>query len=178
VIRYGGSANYANVYSNQTDFTISNSVLSNSINYGILAYQANLTLSNNEIFSNNQDGIYLYGSGSHTLTGCRVFANFGDGIDVRNSASVTVSGSELFGNVEYGINSSSSGTVTATGNWWGAVDGPGGDGPGSGDEVTADVDYGSHLSSGTEFSYFDAGGTDHYGYGIAQPAVSGVASTE
>ena len=78
----------------------------------------------------------------------------------------------------YGIRSSSSGTVTATDNWWGAADGPGGSGGGSGDEVSDNVTTTDFLTDGTEFSYFNAGGTNHYGYGITQPVVSGILSTE
>ena len=43
------------------------------------------------------------------------------------------------GNVNYGVYAM--GTIDATHNWWGAYDGPGGAGPGSGDWVTADVVY-------------------------------------
>ncbi len=37
--------------------------------------------------------------------------------------------------------------VTATGNWWGAANGPGGAGPGSGDEVNGNVNYSSFLTA-------------------------------
>ena len=44
VIRYGGSANNGMVYSYLTDFTIQNSVISNSSTNGVLTYQAVLRL--------------------------------------------------------------------------------------------------------------------------------------
>jgi hypothetical protein len=116
-----------------------------------------LTLSNNEVFGNSSHGIRLEGTGTHTISGSRIFANFGDGIWFNSSVNVTVSGSEIFGNVGYGLNSYSGGSSTATGNWWGAADGPGGEGTGSGDEVSASVIYDPYLTDGTEFSYFDAG---------------------
>jgi hypothetical protein len=59
VIRFGGSANSGMVYSYQTDFSISNSIFSNSSTNGIRTYQASLTLSNNEIFGNSADGLRL-----------------------------------------------------------------------------------------------------------------------
>jgi len=178
VIRYGGSANSGMIYAYQTNFPITNSVISNSSTNGIRSYQSSLTLANNEVFSNIGDGLYLESSGTHTMTGMRIFANFGDGIEVRNSVSSAVTDSEIFGNTGYGIRNSTGVTIPARDNWWGAVDGPGGSGTGSGDEVNAYVDYGSHLTTGTEFSYFDAGGTGHYGYNISQPTVSGIPSDE
>ena len=178
VIRFGGSANSGMVYSYQTDLSISNSIFSNSSTNGIRTYQASLELSNNEIFGNSGDGLRFESTGSHTVTGSQIFANFGDGIEVLSSANLTTSSSEIFGNVGYGIRSSSSGTVTATNNWWGAADGPGGDGPGSGDQISTNVTYDPFLTDGTEFSYFNAGGSNHYGYGILQPVVSGTASSE
>jgi parallel beta-helix repeat protein len=137
-----------------------------------------LTLSNNEVFGNSSHGIRLEGTGTHTISGSRIFANFGDGIETHSSVNVTVSGSEIFGNVGYGLRSYSGGSSTATGNWWGAADGPSGEGAGAGDEVSTNVTYDPYLTDGTEFSYFDAGGSNHYGYGITQPAVSGTPSTE
>ncbi|MCP3882680.1 MAG: hypothetical protein GY701_30440, partial [Sulfitobacter sp.] len=62
---------------------------------------------------------------------------------------------ELFGNLGDGL--STNVAVTATGNWWGAADGPGGVGPGSGDSVTANVDYADFLTEGSAFSYLNAG---------------------
>ncbi|MBN1382179.1 MAG: right-handed parallel beta-helix repeat-containing protein, partial [Deltaproteobacteria bacterium] len=79
VIRYGGDANSGLVYSYQTDFTIQNSVLSNSSTNGIRSYYASLTLSGNEIYANTGDGLYLHGSGMQTISGCKIYANIGDG---------------------------------------------------------------------------------------------------
>jgi parallel beta-helix repeat protein len=82
VVRYGGSGykayGYAGVTSNQTDFTIQNTVVSNSYGHGIRSYYASLTLSNNEVFGNSSHGIRLEGTGTHTISGSRIFANFGD----------------------------------------------------------------------------------------------------
>jgi parallel beta-helix repeat protein len=97
VIRYGGSSNSGMIYANQTNFPITNSVISNSSTNGIRSYQSSLTLANNEVFSNIGDGLYLESSGTHTMTGMRIFANFGDGIEVRNSVSSAVTDSEIFG---------------------------------------------------------------------------------
>ena len=43
---------------------------------------------------------------------------------------------QLTGNDLYGVRNIGVGTANATCNWWGAVDGPSGEGSGSGDAVT------------------------------------------
>ncbi|MCP4489350.1 MAG: hypothetical protein GY820_18875, partial [Gammaproteobacteria bacterium] len=73
--------------------------------------------------------------------------------------------------------------VTATDNWWGAVDGPGGSGTGSGDEISDNVvisgQSGDDIrTDGSEFVYYNAGGSNHIGYNILTPNVTGTASTE
>ncbi len=178
IVRYGGATGNGAVYSDRTNFAIQNSVISNSSTNGVRAYSANLTLSNDQIFGNSGDGLRVEYSGNCTVTASKFYANQGDGIEVTSSAGLTISGSELFGNVDYGLRNSSSSSITATENWWGAPDGPSGSGPGSGDEVSANVDYSSFLTDGTEFYFYDAGGSNHYGYGIGQPVVSGTPSTE
>ncbi|MCP3868347.1 MAG: DUF1565 domain-containing protein, partial [Gammaproteobacteria bacterium] len=95
---------------------------------------------------------------------------------------------ELFGNLGNGLRNNGNQAVLATGNWWGAGDGPGGDGPGggtdpgAGDQVvntsSGSIDASAFLTDGSEFSYFNAGGSNHYGYGIGIPNVSGVSSSE
>ena len=65
-----------------------------------------------------------------------------DGITCENGASPTVHKNNILGNAGFGLrNLDSSVTVDAEDNWWGAADGPGGSGPGSGDEVSDYVDY-------------------------------------
>ncbi len=182
VVRYGGSEDSGMICASGTNISIANSIISNSATAGIRATASSLTLSGNKIFSNSGDGIYLYSSGTATntgITGSRIFANSGDGIEVRDNVAVTVTGCEIFGNLGYGLNRNSpSPLAVATGNWWGAVDGPGGEAGGSGDNVSAYVTTTGYLTDGTEFHYFNAGGTSHHGYGILQPVVSGTASTE
>ena len=76
------------------------------------------------------------------------------------------------------MRTSSNQQVAATGNWWGAVDGPSADGPGTGDGASGNIDFAGFLIDGTEFSYFDAGGVNHFGYGISPPNSTGIASSD
>jgi uncharacterized repeat protein (TIGR01451 family) len=69
----------------------------------------------------------------------------GDGVHVRDGT-FSILGSQIFGNVGDGLRNSSGVTVTAIYNWWGDPSGPGGSGPGSGDEVSDDVLYEDWLT--------------------------------
>ncbi|MEM7003684.1 MAG: right-handed parallel beta-helix repeat-containing protein, partial [Pseudomonadota bacterium] len=89
-------------------------------------------------------------------------------------------GMELFANAGAAINHTSNQAIDATGNWWGAPDGPGGNGPGSGDAIigTGTIDVSSPLIDGSEYSFIDAGGSDFANFGINLPFISGAPSTE
>jgi parallel beta-helix repeat protein len=105
--------------------SISDNIITNNGSHGILATDASPTIHNCVITNNSGDGIlYTYGmkrSGSRALT---------------------VSFSDIFDNLGYGVkNTDSTLTISAENNWWGDSTGPGGLGPGSGDEVSDWVDY-------------------------------------
>jgi len=55
--------------------------------------------------------------------------------------SVEVAFNSIYANVNYGVENLSGGELAAVNNWWGANDGPGGAGKGSGDKVSAGVRY-------------------------------------
>ena len=171
VIRYGGNANSGMVYSFQTNFPISNSIISNSNTNGVRTFQASLTLTDNEVFGNSADGYRFESTGTQTIDGGRLFANFGDGIEVLNSVACSVVNGELFGNLGHGVRTSSNQQVTATGNWWGEVDGPGADGPGAGDGASGNIDFTGFLTEGSVFSYLNAGPNTNEGT-ITPPVVT------
>lgn len=68
-------------------------------------------------------------------SGCVVFGSEPVG------ASVGVNFNSIYGNIDYGVQNLSGGRLNATNNWWGGNDGPGGAGRGSGDKISADVEY-------------------------------------
>ncbi len=123
----------------------------------------NLTIKDNNI-NNNWRGIYLNPSDGVTITGNIIDSNNGSGVGIGSSgqSNLTISGNIISNNsVEgWGIdtvgvnvvahNNSFTGngagvdwyggttnTIDATNNWWGAADGPGDVGPGSGDSVNS-----------------------------------------
>lgn len=87
-----------------------------------------------------------------TVTGSALLGNTspGDGdavysaVDTINATSVT--GSCIVGNGDTAVFNSQPASQDATGNWWGDATGPGGAGPGSGDSVSANVDFSSWLT--------------------------------
>lgn len=62
--------------------------------------------------------------------------------------SVKVSFNSIYRNATYGVQNLSSGQLDATNNWWGANNGPGGAGGGSGDAVSTGVQYEPWLKLG------------------------------
>ncbi|MCP4470590.1 MAG: hypothetical protein GY815_07880, partial [Gammaproteobacteria bacterium] len=176
-LRYAGnnsSPGDAALYSSNTDLTISNSVISQSIgNYGgVRAYNAALTLTNTELYGHNY-GLRATGSGVLSMTGGRVYANAIEGLRFENTATGNISGVEIFGNVTAGMNGVGTGAIVAQGNWWGS---PGG--PSTGDAVLGNVDYASWLTDGSTYSYYNAGGTNHTAYGLSIANVSGIPATD
>jgi len=66
--------------------------------------------------------------------------------------------SNIYRNTDYGVYKENAPDVDATGNWWGHASGPSEEGPGTGDAVSTNVDYGSRLPD--QFQYCEqCGGT-------------------
>ena len=92
-----------------------------------------LNVHHNELLDNHQ-GIWLvYGNSK--------FGPAPTGKIHSNSIAGNTLNAGSFGLNYQQVESVYSGTVNAECNWWGAADGPSGDGPGSGDTVTGDVDF-------------------------------------
>jgi hypothetical protein len=91
---------------------------------------SNVTITNNEITA-NQSGL-RFGEPSKNNAGPT-------GVSVHNN--------NITGNVVLGINNQTVPMVNATCNWWGAPNGPGPVGPGSGDRVSDNVNYSPWLTS-------------------------------
>ncbi len=87
-------------------------------------------------------GIYMNAAGGE-IVGNSISAEKSDGIKTANGADPTITDNNLFDNDGYALNNLSplTTTVSAPHNWWGDPSGPGGEGPGSGDEVSAGVTF-------------------------------------
>jgi hypothetical protein len=176
IVHYGGT-NTANLYFNSTHQSISNADVAYSSKSGIQSHYSQLDISDSDIYA-NVNGIYsAYSAGKLTINGGRIFANRDDGIELAASAFFeTTGGLEIFGNAAYGLQSSIA--VDAENIWWGASDGPGGEGVGSGDKVNANVDYANHRTTGTNFHYLNAGPNTSVGSLGAASVVQGESTDE
>jgi len=130
-----------------------NLISGNSSNWGggIMLQGGHLTISRCDILDNEGDGLHIY-YGSLTADSSAFLRNTGDGIGTgggkgSGSRGVSVHHCNIVDNDGFGIRSSNSWlTFDATLNWWGDASGPGGVGPGSGDEVSIYVEYDPWLT--------------------------------
>ena len=117
------------------------------------------TVTNNTIAGSSYDGIWIGGSGNITITGNQFSGNgllvsdpnaaaidFGGGSSLNPLGGFSVHQNSFVGN-RNGIWNYDVGSVNATCNWWGAANGPGPVGPGSGDPVSTNVNFTPFLSS-------------------------------
>jgi parallel beta-helix repeat protein len=91
-------------------------------------------------------GIYC-GWSSPVVDSCTITSNVGDGIYCEFSSDPIINYNHIVDNTGYGVlNIDSAVMVNAEYNWWGDLSGPGGVGPGTGDEVSDYVDYDPWLT--------------------------------
>jgi parallel beta-helix repeat protein len=132
--------------------------------YGIyLDSSANNSLMNNTINSNNQSGIYLYYSSNNNLTCNSITNNYHGVLLAFNTSDNLIHFNNIVGNFHYGVynenitpspdlaptlmSTPTLETVNAEDNWWGDVSGPSEVGNGTGDAVSAYVDYDPWLNA-------------------------------
>lgn len=106
-----------------------------------------LTLNNSQIIGSSEDGLAV--TEGTILATCTTFGQNGrHGLYVNGSnPHISIQHSNLIQNGVSGISNNGPTTVTAIHNWWGDNSGPGGEGPGIGDEIFGDVSYDPWLNS-------------------------------
>ncbi len=123
--------------------------------YGIELWSAdNNDITNNEVYGHDDwfyypgfdfaQGIYLYESNDNVVTGNDLHHNnYGVGLwgPGRGDGTNLINFNSIAANTGFGVINYDALTVNAESNWWGACDGPSGAGPGSGDAVSAMVDF-------------------------------------
>jgi hypothetical protein len=141
------------------------SILYNTVNNtaqdGITVYTSDVTVEGNDVsYSSSENGaIYIAWAVSNiTITENNVHDNtlnsskwgdpgaimIGTAVD---AATVLVNNNNITGNSVNGVTNKAAGILDAEDNWWGAADGPSAVGPGSGDNVSTNVDFDPWLSS-------------------------------
>jgi parallel beta-helix repeat protein len=113
---------------------------------GISLYASSNNRLENNFIQGNEHGITLENSHNNEILGNCILNNIEpteSGIHVDGISSENVIHfNNIVGNLPYGVyNESTSENISAENNWWGDASGPGGVGPGNGDNVTAYVDY-------------------------------------
>lgn len=133
------------------------SIVNNTISYnisvscggGIRCNYGSATILNNTITDNaalHGSGIYCYNS-SPLIQMCDISFNNGDGIYCESMSNPAINYNNINDNTDYGVlNADPIVTIDAEYNWWGDPSGPGGVGPGTGDEVSENVLYDPWLT--------------------------------
>jgi len=92
-------------------------------------------------FNTHNTGIHLDNS-TATIVGNDISDDEGDGIICENGSKPIIKKNNIYSNQGYGIDNLDQTTaINAQDNWWGDASGPGGSGPGSGDEINGAVNY-------------------------------------
>ncbi len=118
---------------------------------GISCSNASATLTHNTISGNTSHyqqggGICCYGFDSLMIDSCTISNNNGDGV-FDSGRFVVINYCNIIGNTGYGVRNTHSTIISnAISNWWGDPSGPGGVGPGTGDEVSTYVDFDPWLT--------------------------------
>ncbi|KPK67283.1 hypothetical protein AMJ87_13600 [candidate division WOR_3 bacterium SM23_60] len=93
-------------------------------------------------------GIRCSDGAAPIIDSCIIADNDGEGIYCTDDAVPSIHYNEIEDNSEEGVRNADAGvTIDAENNWWGDPSGPGGSGPGSGDEVSSNVDYDPWLTT-------------------------------
>jgi hypothetical protein len=114
----------------------------------INASNAEFIAQNNNVFDGTGSGTGIHLTRSHAvIQGNNLTGDAGDAITLEQGSTARITKNNIFGNQGFGLNNrNSSGSIAAQGNWWGNASGPGGAGPGSGDKVSAGVNFANWLA--------------------------------
>jgi len=131
---------YCHITDNQTDAT----------GGGVLCYDYSSPLLHADYISNNTGdpgaGVSIAYGCFPLIDSCTLINNIGDGIYC-GGGDAAVNYCNIQDNTGYGLrNGDPNFTIDAENNWWGDPSGPGGVGPGTGDEVCQWVDYSPWLN--------------------------------
>ncbi len=148
------SSTAAGVQSTGGILVISETLISGNDGDGLAFNGLALTLQHTTLRQNGGHGLNV-SSGIAALQCSTFAANTGDGIYVSGTPMLIPQSSAIYDNGGMGMNNTTGNIITATHNYWGAVDGPSGEGPGSGDEVSTDIVYDPWLPYATCYADLD-----------------------
>ncbi len=145
------NTDYGIVTTGTADVTLTDNQIYNNQESGVDIYKGTkLTASGNWVYG-NKNGFVLTETGVVALTGNVIYEQTNSGIqvvDATSAAALTANNNDLCRNVVYGVENLATATfINAQSNWWGKADGPGPIGPGTGDKVTAGVNFSNFLTA-------------------------------
>lgn len=144
----GGAPEYAMSIAGGIVTMNATSVISNGNGAGDYAITLDGVVTATHSLVQNNAGRGLNVAGGRVQMTCGTISGNGeDGIRIGGGSGSSFIGTGIYNNAGMGLNNTTAQTVAAAYNWWGASSGPGGQGPGSGDEVSANVAYTPWLSS-------------------------------
>ncbi len=124
---------------------LDNTIMGNSADFGGGIYcddESSPKITGNNIAANSYDGIVCVTSSSPMIDSCTISNNNGNGVFCAVESYPVIHYNNITENTDYGVLGGDSNImVDAEHNWWGDPSGPGGFGPGTGDEVSEYVDY-------------------------------------
>jgi len=152
------------------DKILNNKIINNNSGIIVTSNRANTTIMGNEVIQNkgSNTGIHLNNSFAK-IYGNTITDDAGDGITLENGSDALINKNNIYNNQGYGLNNTDvSVTIDAQDNWWGSETGPSGEGTGSGDEVSAGVNFDNWrseivsliLSVGVDTVFIPAGDRD------------------
>jgi len=114
----------------------------------INASNAEFIAQSNNVFNGTSSGTGIHLTRSHAvIQGNNLTGDAGDAITLEPGSTALITKNNVFRNQGFGLNNrNSSGSIAAQRNWWGHASGPGGAGPGSGDKVSAGVNFANWLA--------------------------------
>jgi parallel beta-helix repeat protein len=137
--------------------TIENNIVEDNVEAGILAgTSTNVSILGNTIQRNslsaefNRGGVNLFGDLADSNVNDNRIADNGDAgiwVEPGSGAGNAAHGNCIEGNAAGAFNNSPN-VLDATDNWWGDASGPSDEGPGTGDSVSANVDFDPWLTGG------------------------------
>jgi hypothetical protein len=137
MIRIGATGGVSN-------YTVEDNILETGFCLGIQLEQPNGMVSGNQIRDINGVAIELKTAATNvSITDNAIYNNENHGISIQsavNASTVTISNNIIFDNGGFGLTNANANVVNADNNWWGVSDGPSGSGPGSGDNISTNVD--------------------------------------
>jgi nitrous oxidase accessory protein NosD len=137
--------------SNSTNVTVNHNIITGPFStagiYTSSYMDGPVTITNNTVTDASAYGILLKSPFAQTVKGNTVSgAKVGIQVEATATVAPTINRNSISGNT-MGLNNLSSSLVDATCNWWGASNGPGPVGPGSGDTVSTKVNFNPWLTT-------------------------------